>query len=63
MLAPGVAGAKPFERQPAAFERAVFLNGFQAIGTASRCKAAFCTKKWRYSALVEADNSYKQYGE
>lgn len=63
MPAPWVAGAKPFECQPATFERPVFLNSFKAVGTTSRCKTAFGAKKWRYSALVEADNGYEQYGE
>ena len=59
MFTPWMAGAKSFECQPAAFEGAVFLDGFEAVGAAGWGKAAFGTEERRYSALVEADDGYK----
>ena len=45
MLSPWMAGAESFECQPAAFEGAVFLDGFEAVGTAGGGEAAFGAKE------------------
>ncbi len=59
MAAPGVAGAEAPECQPAAAQRAVLLYGFQSVGAARGCVTALHAQKWRYSALIKADDSHK----
>jgi hypothetical protein len=61
MPAPRVAGKKTFKCQPSAFKRAIFLYCLQPISAARGCETAFCSKEWRYSSLVEADETNK-YG-
>jgi hypothetical protein len=56
MLAPGMAGEKAFECQPATFKGTIFFYGFESVGAAGGCEAALGPKERRYSPLVEADD-------
>jgi hypothetical protein len=60
MLPPRVAGKESLKSQPATFEGAILLYGFQPVGAASGGKPALGAKEWGYSPLVKADNDNEQ---
>lgn len=63
MATPRVAGSYSFQRHPATFEGAIFLNGFKPVGAASGRVAAAHTQQRRDGTLIEADETDEQYGK
>ena len=61
--APGVAGNDAFDRQPAAFDGAVFLQRLDAVVGASRGIAAGTAEPGRQGDLVKSDQPDEQLSE
>jgi hypothetical protein len=51
----GVAPADPANGQPCAAQRAVYLEGFQAVGAAGRLETALLSEQGAQEAAVGAD--------
>lgn len=49
-----MATAYPLDRQPQAFHRTMFIDGFDGILRAGGSEAASWWKEWRDAALIES---------
>ena len=61
--APGMATGNSADRHPAAFEEAIFTEGFDGIPGAGGCEPAFRPQPGRYNPLIDLNKSNQRQAQ